>query len=327
MSRFHFKIAGIIALVLMLGIVVGAVPAFADDGTERTDAAEQLPIVGQQVGWTDFTGAPAIPPATNGLWVWSEDVSGQETLHVRVGSDGSAHTFTGVLVTNGVGNFYDAALVNATGDDTLTTPKYKRVEFTLNTTGGGEGVDLNWSGNWLFLDLRVDGAENPAQIHYGASGAAATANPLGVIAGREGLLALPITMLDGPTSFERNVANGYYIYRTANGVYHMRVTTTSENDIELYRGNVRVEQATFRAKRIFLGDWGDYVRRVTPKRVEFRFLTRGHVDGFDWVLRGANKPDNMTITLKMTGGMAAPNISLGSNPFGVVKAYTFRLVE
>lgn len=327
MSRFHFKIAGIIALVVMLVVSLGAVPAFAEDGAEKGDAADHLPIVGQLVAWANFTGAPTIPPATNGLWVWSEDVSGQEVLHVRVGSDGSAHTFTGVLVTNGVGNFYDAALVNATGDDTLTTPQYNRVEFTLNTTGGGEGVDINWSGTWLYLDFRVDGAENPAQIHYGASGAAATGNPLGVLAGREGLLALPITMLDGPTSFERNVANGYYIYRTANGIYHLRVTTTSVNDIVLYRGAVKVEQGFFRAKRIFLGDPGDFVRRVTPKRVVFRFLTIGHVDGFDWVIGGADKPDNMTFTLKMNGSMAAPNISLGSNPFGAVKAYTFRLVE
>ncbi|MBI4675828.1 MAG: hypothetical protein HY741_29665 [Chloroflexi bacterium] len=327
MSKFQFKIVGIIALVVMLGVLVGVSPVFADNGTESADADGRMPAAGQQIPWADFIGAPVIPSATNGLWVWSEDVSGQQVLHVRVGSDGSAHTFTGIIRTGGVSNFYDAVVVNGTGDDTVTSPRYNRVDFTLATTGGGEGVDVNWSGAWLVLDLQVDGVSNPAQIFYGAAGTAATGNPLGVRAGREGWLALPITMLDGPTAFERNIANGYYLYRTPNGVYHMRLTTTSTDTLVLYRGSIITEEGFFRAKRRFLGDPRDYVFLVRPKEVLFQFFTLGHLDGFDWIVGGGAKPDNMTFTLKMNGKLAAPNISLGSNPFGTVKAYTFRLVE
>lgn len=324
MFKFLVRAAGVVTLVVMLGVMWGGAPALAAD---KTGARAARAFAGQDIGWGDFIGTPTIPPGTVGLWVWSEEVGGQEILHVRAGSDGSAHTFSGTLHTNKVGNFYDAALVNDTGDDTVTQTKYNEITFSLATTGNGEGIDVSWSAAQLHLDLQVDGASSPAQVFYGAAGTAATGNPLRVLAGKEGLLVLNLTMLDGPTAFTKNVANGFFIYRTPNGRYHLRVTTTSTNDLVLYRGSLRIEQGDFVAKRIILRDPGDFVRKVTPKRVDFRFLTKGYVDGMDWIVGGDGKPDDMTLTLKMEGGPAAPNIALGSNVFGTVKAYTFRLVE
>ena len=315
MSEYRIKFARVLAFALLWGLFWGAMPVAAAED----DA--------QKIAWADFVGAPSIPPAANGLWVWSEDVGGQEVLHLRAGSDGSAHTFTGTLRTNKTGNFYDVALVNATGDDAVAQTRYNTLTFTLATAGDGEGIDVNWSATQLMLDLQMDGAANPDVMFYGAAGTAATGNPLRVVAGKEGLLVLPLPLLDGPTAFEKNVANGYFFYRTPNGRYHLRVTTTSTDDLVLYRGNLQIEQGNFVAKRIILRDPGDFVRKVTPKRIAFRFLTKGFVDGMDWIVGGDGKPDDMVFTLKMGKGPAAPHVSLGSNPFGAVKAYTFRLVE
>ncbi len=317
-----------LALVLMLTLLWSAAPAFAQEGTESADAAESFPPIGEKVKWEDFIGAPTIPASTVGLWIWSEDVGGQEVLHIRSGSDGSSKTFTGVIETNRAANFYDAAVVNGTGDDTISTPAYNRLEFSLATTGGGEGVDVNWSGVWLFLDLKINGAYVPSKIMTGAAAKPTTGAPLGVRAGKEGLLTLPLTMLDGATPFVPNIGEGYYLYRDAEGRYHMRLTTTSEDVVADYRGKIFVEEGKFRVVKDYRGDPRDFIRITDHgKTVEFRFLTKGHVDGMDWVVNGADKPDNMVFRLKMDGEMAAPNIALGSNPFGTVKAFTFRLVE
>lgn len=317
----------VLMLAVLLTVMWRAAPAFAQEGGQGAEATEAMPVVGQKIKWQDFTGAPAIPAATVGLWVWSEDVGGQETLHIRTGSDGSSKTFTGAILTNRAANFYDAALINATGDDTLATPDYNAVNFSLTTTGAGEGVDIPWSGLWLTLDLKINGAYVPGKIMTGAAAKPTTGAPLGVRAGKEGLLTLPLTVLDGPTPFVLNAPSGYYLYR-ADGRYHMRLTTPSPADIVDYRGQIYVEEGVFRIVKEFRGDGRDFVR-VTDggKVVEFRFLTKGHLDGLDWKVNGDAKPDNMVFRLKMDGSMAAPNIALGSNPFGTVKAFTFRLVE
>ena len=320
MSKIRFLRAGVILFAFVLSAGLGVPAAFA-----QSQAA--APAALQEILWSDFVGAPTIPSGTNGLWIWSQEVDGQELLHLRVGSDGAAHTFTGTIKANRAGNFYDVALVNETGDDSVTQTKYNVLAFMLTTTGGGEGIDVNWSSTHLLLDLQVDGASVPAQIFYGAAGTAATGNPLSVGAGKDGLLTLPLTMLDGPTSFTKNIANGYFLYRDANGRFHLRVTTVSNDDVNLYRGTVRAEDGIVKTKHIFLGDPGDFVQRVTAKRLDFRFLTKGHVDGFDWIVGGAGKPKNMTFTLRMGDVPAAPSVSLGSNPFGTLKALTFRLTE
>lgn len=334
LSGLRARMAGIIALVLLLGALSAAPPAFADDppadaqSDEAIQAAEGLPPVGQKLAWADLVGAPTIPASTVGLWVWSEDVNGQEVLRIRSGSDGAPKTFTGSIRTYRIGNFYDLAPVNGTGDDTATLTQYNELTFSLATTGGGEGLDVSWSGTWLVLDLKMDGAYVPSKILIGAAGKPTTGAPLGTRAGPEGLLALPLTMLDGPTSFALNAANGYYLYRDAQGRYHMRLTTTSTQDNVTYKGRVVSELARFRVVREFRGDPRDYVR-LTDRgtALEFKFHTRGHIDGLDWVLKGKDKPDNMILTLRLNDGMAAPNIALGSNGFGTVKAFTFRLVE
>lgn len=321
-KRFVFKLAAVAMLGWMFVALLSAAPALA--APAESGKLTRLPPVGQEIDWEDFQGAPTIPPGTVGLWVWSEDVGGQEVLRIRTGSDGSAHTFTGTIRTARAANFYDIAVVNGDGDDTTVTTAYNEFTFSIATTGAGEGVDANWSGRWLYLDLYVDGVHNPPLIFYGAAGTASTGAPLGVRAGKEGLLAIPLTTLDGPTSFEQNIANGYFIYRDAEGRYHLRVTTTSTDVLVRYRGSIVAEDGTFRGIRVYKNDPRDFVNLHGGKVLKFRFLTKGYVDGIDWLIGG---PDNMTITLQMDGQMAAPNISLGAEPFGTVKAYTFRLVE
>ncbi|TAH50803.1 MAG: hypothetical protein EYC68_13285 [Chloroflexota bacterium] len=329
-DKYVFKIARGGMFLLALLVVFGAfsvAPTFAQEGTEGVDGTEAMPPTGQKIKWSDFTGAPTIPASTLGLWIWSEDVGGQEILHIRTGSDGAAKTFAGAIETNGSANFYDAAVVNGTGDDTVSTPKYNRVEFSLATTGGGEGIDVNWSGNWLFLDLKINGAYVPSKIFTGAAAKQTSGAPLGVRAGTDGLLTLPITMLDGATPFVKNGPNGYYLYRTGKR-YHLRLTTTSAQDAVKYRGRILAEQGKFRIVKEYKGENADYVLLTDyGKTLKYHFFTKGYVDGMDWVINGPNKPDNMIFTLKMDGQVAAPNIALGANPFGTVKALTFRLVE
>ena len=55
------------------------------------------------------------------------------------------------------------------GNDSVTLTAYNQIDFSLVTTGGGEGVDVNWSGLWLYLDLKVNGAYVPSKIFTGAA--------------------------------------------------------------------------------------------------------------------------------------------------------------
>lgn len=327
-SGFKFKglLAGIAGVALLLIVLMSAAPAFAQAGTEGADTIESLPRVGDKIAWKDFTGAPTIPPGTVGLWVWVDNTGGQNTLHIRSGSDGSTKKFTGTIRTNDAANFYDLAVVNGTGDDSATQTRYNAFTFSITTTGAGEGVDVNWSGIWLYLDLKVDNSYIPSKIFTGAAAKVTTGAPLGTRAGRDGLLTLPLTELDGPTGFMLQVADGYYLYRDNGNRYHLRVTTTSKNDLVLYTGGILAEDKLFHVVHPFHDDPHDFVR-VDANKVHFHFTTKGGQDGLDWTLGGANKPDNMIFTLRMNGNVAAPNIALGSNPFGTVKALTFQLTR
>lgn len=332
-KRVLYKLAGVVALALLLGGLVGVNQAFAQGGTDGTSTIEQLdgvdsmPHVGQKIPWADFQGAPTIPANTVGLWVWNENVNGQNVLRLRAGSDGTNHTLTGTVRTGRVSNFYDVAVVNGTGDDTTTPLRYNAFSFSIASTGSGEGVDANWSGTWLYLDIYVDGVRNPAGVFYGAAGTASTGAPLGVRAGKDGLLSLPLTLLDGPTPFVKNIATGFYLYRTNGKVFHMRLTTPSINDATRYRGTIIPEDGQFSLVHIYKGDARDYVEILADQRIRFQFWTKGYEDGLDWGVSGGGGSDNMIFTLKIDRHMAAPAIALGDNPFGTVKAYTFRLTD
>jgi hypothetical protein len=80
------------------------------------------------------------------IWVWNENVSGQNKLHIRTSTDGSSHAFTGIVITGAASNFYGLALVNGDGDDSATMTRYDRFTFSLVTSAGGGGVDVDWSG-------------------------------------------------------------------------------------------------------------------------------------------------------------------------------------
>ncbi len=151
-----------------------------------TDSA--APTYGQTIGWLAFQGAPTITDGKVNIWVWNEKVNGQNKLHIRTTTDGQSHRFTGTVTTSATGNFYNLALYNGTPNDTAALVGYNQFAFKLVTTSGGDGVDADWSGRWLSLNLYIDGLRRPMRIRYGAAGKTAFALPLNVNAGREGLL-------------------------------------------------------------------------------------------------------------------------------------------
>lgn len=319
--------AAICALVALLTVLLSATPALAQGGVsgdENVDLIETPPAGGQHIGWAPFQGAPTIPTNTLGIWVWNENSGGQNHLHIRTGNNGIAHNFTGTVTTGGASNFYNLAVFNGSGDDSVTTVAYNQFTFSIANTNGGEGVDVDWSGRWLSFDLFVDGSHAPAQVFYGSAGTATAGAPLIVVAGNRGLLTLSITLLDGPTSFHKNIADGYFLYRDAQGRFHMRMTTTAPSDHVIYRGGIIADKGQFGAIRFFHGDPRDSYRLIGDHRLEFKFFTAGYLDGLDWTLPRDNT--GVTFTLKMDRQPAAPSVSLGSNPFGTLKALTFRLV-
>ncbi len=317
-KSFSLRVVPALAVVIMLGLTFAAAPAFADS-TPVTETA--APKYGQRIPWAAFQGAPTIVNGQTDIWVWNENVSGQNKLHIRTTTNAGAHTFTGTVTTGAEGNLYNLAIFNGDGDDSATMVGYNQFTFSIVTTAGGEGADVDWSGRWLALDLFLDGYHRPAHVLFGTNAKAAYQMPLVVLAGKNGLLTLPLSMLDGPTGFQRNIADGYFIYRDANG-YHMRLTTTKVGDIVDYRGAIVADNSRFGAVRIFKGDPRDSYWLMGDKTLNFRFITNGREDGLDWRLIGSG---GLTFTLKQSGQVAAPNISLGSNPFGTIQALTFRL--
>jgi hypothetical protein len=316
-KSISLRVLGVLAAVLGLGILVAAAPAEAAQGPIDNSAA---PLYGQRITWAAFQGAPTIVSGRNNIWVWNETVSGQNKLHLRTTTDGKSHTFTGTVTTGSADNFYNLALVNGDGDDSATMLGYDQFAFSIVTSAGGEGVDVDWSGRWLALDLFVDGIHRPALALYGAAATAAKRMPLVVPTGEKGLLTLPLSTLDGPTSFQKNIADGYYIYHDANG-YHIRVTTTKVGDVVDYRGTIFADGGQFSSAALYKPERDDYLTLYGGKVVDFRLLTDGFEDGVDWQITGGG----LIFTLRMNGQVAAPNVSLGSNPFGTVQAFTFLL--
>lgn len=303
-------------------------PAFAQGGMAGGEAnPESTPPIGQHVSLSAFTGAPAITDGLVRYWVWNENVGGQNILHLRTTTDGATHSFGGVINTSGRGNFYELALANATnGDDTTTNVSYNQFTFALVNNGSAqEGFDVKWSGRWLSLDLFIDGYARPKRVLYGANAKRSRKHPLIVNAGEQGFLTLPLTALDGTTQFQKNIADGYFLYRDTNGAYHLRLTTTSENDYKDYAGRLRVDQGAFTAIKIFRGDPRDYYTLTGGTDLQFRFHTKGYEDGLDWRL---TRNSGMTVTLRMNRALAAPNVWLGSmDPHQPgIPAYTIRLV-
>ncbi len=325
------RILMVLALFAMLGVLLVAAPAYADDGSQGATpgvsvAAEgplinnSAPLAGQRIGWAVFQGAPTIVNGKTLYWVWNENVNGQNTLHIRTTTNGSTHSFTGSVTTGSADNFYNLSIVNAGGTNNATLVGYNQMVFSIATSVNGDGVDVDWSGRWISLKLFMDGYHRPALVLYGVSAKPATRMPLTVLAGTKGLLTLPLSTLDGPTAFQKNIANGYFIYRDAHG-YHLRLTTKL-GDRAVYKGTIFAEGGQLAKIAFYRHDPADYYRLLNGTALDFRFLTYQGEDGLDWLLtRGG-----LIFTLKMNGQIAAPNVSLGSNPFGTLQALTFRLV-
>ncbi len=321
------RVAAMFAIAVA-ALTVAVLPAAAQGGIPGGSAnPETEPAGGQHITYAAFTGAPTIANGQVNYWAWNENVSGQNILHLRTTTDGTSHTFTGVVNTSGGGNFYNLALVNTTnGDDTTSIVTYNQFTFTIVNNGAAqEGLDVKWSGRWVSLDLYADGYPKPHAVRYGPTGENAKANPLIVNALAQGLLTLPLSTLDGTTHFAKNLTDGYFLYRTNSNLYHMRLTTTSSADLKDYKGKIMTDQGSFNAISIFKGDPRDTYSIVGDTLLKFRFLTKGYEDGLDWRL---TQITGLTFTLRQVGKMATPNVWLGSmDPAQPgIPAFTFRLV-
>ncbi len=327
-SSYSRQILTALAVVALLGVLLVASPAYAaGDGPIVNNPP---PSSGQQIGWAAFQGMPTIVNGKTDYWVWNDNIlngntlTGQNVLHIRTTTNGNSHKFTGTVTTGNADNFYNLAVVNAGGTDNATPVGYNQFTFSLTTSGNGDGVDVEWSGRWLSLNLFVDGFHHPAQVLYGSSATAAKHLPLTVLAGPAGLLTLPLSTLDGTTNFQKNVADGYFIYHDASG-YHLRLTTTKVGDKQDYKGTIFADHGSFGEIKMYHGDPGDYYRLSDGGKVlDSRFLTNGYIDGLDWTIASTG----MTFTLKQDGHVAAPNVWLGSmSPSSPgIPAFTFRLM-
>ena len=71
------------------------------------------------------------------------------------------------------------------------------------------------------------------------------------------LLTLPLSTLDSPTGFQKNIADGYFIYHDASG-YHIRVTTTKAGDIVDYKGTILADGGRFSSAALYRPERDDY---------------------------------------------------------------------
>ncbi len=92
-------------------------------------------------------------------------------------------------------------------------------------------------------------------------------------------------------------------------------------DKVLYRGTMLSAGGLFKNVTLFRSDPSDYYKLIGGNILDFSFLTDGFEDGLNWKTTGGG----LVMTLKMNGKIAAPNIALGSQPFGTVQAFTFYL--
>ncbi len=133
-----------LAFVAVLSALLAATPTYAaGEGPLTNNAA---PLYGQRIGWSVFQGAPTIVNGKTYFWVWNENVNGQNKLHIRTTTDGRAHTFTGTVTTGQADNFYNLAVVNNGGTDRANLVGYNQFNFSLATSGSGDGLDVDWTG-------------------------------------------------------------------------------------------------------------------------------------------------------------------------------------
>ncbi len=279
--------------------------------------AVNAPVSAQHISWASLQGAPNFKPGSGeGIWVWNENANGVNTLHVAATTEGLRHVFSGVLRTGPEGNFWDLDKSHFESDDHASQPAYNEVHFDFTTFKGVDAFSTKWSGRGLTLDFRNDGQVRPAHVYYGASATPAHGMPLMGDAGDEGLLTLPLSTMNGATSFHSGAGDGYWIYSDANGI-HLRTTTKNTADHKYYTGQIFGELANV---SLFSPD-DDWLKWPNGDHADFGLRTNGGVDGVNLTLKGSS----IVFTLRTDDHLSAPNIALGSNGFGMVHALTFRL--
>ena len=318
------------SVALIAGCASGtASAASAPDGAQPVVLADVLssnashapssdaPATAQRISWASFQGAPNFHPGSGeGIWVWNENANGVNTLHVAATTEGLRHVFTGVLRIGPEGNFWDVDRSRLESDDHVSQAAYNELHFDFTTYNGVDAFSTEWSGRELLLQFRNDGVIRPRHVYYGANATPANGMPLLVDAGDEGLLTLPLSTLNGTTGFHRGAGEGYWIYSDASGI-HLRTTTTGIADHKYYTGQIFGELANV---SLYLPD-DDWLKWPNGDHADFGLRANGGVDGIDLTLKGSS----IVFTLRTDGHLAAPNIALGSNGFGLVHALTFRL--
>ena len=298
----------------------GAQPvALADVPTGNSSHAlsSDVPATAQRVAWASFQGAPNFRPGSGeGIWVWNENANGVNTLHVATTTEGLRHVFTGILRTGPEGNFWDIDRSRLESGDYVSQRAYNEIHFDFATYRGVDTFSAEWSGRELMLEFRNDGQVRPGHVYYGASATPARGMPLMVDAGDEGLLTLPLSTLAGATGFHAGADDGYWIYSDASGI-HLRVTTKSATDYKYYTGQIFGEMSNV---SLFSPD-GDWLKWPNGDHADFGLHANGGVDGIDLTLNGTS----IVFTLRTDDHLAAPNVALGSNGFGMIHALTFRL--
>jgi hypothetical protein len=304
--------------VVLADAPTGKLPkALTNSSTGPTPVAAPQNVGAQHISWASLQGAPNFKPGSGeGIWVWNENTNGQNILRVAATTEGRRHVFTGTLRTGAEGNFWDLDRSHFESDDHASQPAYNEVHFDFTTYDGVDAFSVKWSGRDLALEFRNDGEERPYHVYYGASATPARGLPLLVGAGDEGLLTLPLSTISGATSFQKGAGDGYWIYSNANGI-HIRTTTKSESDRKYYTGQIRGEMANVS----LIAPDRDWIRWPNGDVADFGLRTAGGVDGIDLTLKGSS----IVFTLRTDDRIAAPNIALGSNGFGMVHALTFRL--
>jgi hypothetical protein len=84
----------------------------------------------------------------------------------------------------------------------------------------------------------------------------------------------------GQPAFGPGSPMAYWIWADPSGIWHLRVTTARAP--HTFHGAVTVEGGTLAGVRTTRPDWGDLVRLSGRRQIQFRFMTQGGMDGFDF---------------------------------------------
>jgi len=275
------------------------------------------------------------PGSPAAFWIWRDP---QGTWHVRTTTQRRPHEFRGRIwpasgalsaITPSRAEFRDRLRVGPRG-----------VTFAFATNGHIDGFDFRAPEGCVRFNLKLDAGQRPARVLIGArrrpppaptfslcpqdtvTGQLPVADPLptqpafeeppeppapatGTPAAPQELK--PLSIADGrPRGLAPGAPAAYWIWRDATGLWHLRTTTARLE--HTFRGRVVGASAPVGGVSPSRSEFRDRIR-VTPRGVVFSFVTRGHIDGFDF-----RPADNQCVrfNLDMGGGPRPKRIYIGA---------------